>query len=260
MALNLNYLPDKLAESQLRGANRFYRAFLSKLFFEGFAKPKEQRTPETNALLGDIRYLNGGLFLPHQIEIQNQIQMPDQAFDNLFQLFARYSWSLNDTPGGADNKINPDVLSYIFEKYINQKQFGAYYTRTEITEYLCEQTLHRLILQKINHAEIPGVLSARNFDTVPELLMNLDANLCHDLLHKVLPKLSWLDPACGSGAFLIAMMKTLINIYWAIIGHIPFLKDRALKKWLEESEHEHAMTYTNCVMRLRRINVKLKRC
>jgi hypothetical protein len=43
-------------------------------------------------------------------------------------LFARYSWSLNDTPGGDDREINPDVLGYIFEKYINQKEIGAYYT------------------------------------------------------------------------------------------------------------------------------------
>ena len=239
---NMNYLPDKLAQSQQCGMDGFYQKFLAKLFFEGFAKPKTQRSKETNALLGDIRYLNGGLFLKHPIEsrYQIQIQIPDQAFANLFELFAGYSWSLNDTPGGADNEINPDVLGYIFEKYINQKQFGAYYTRTEITEYLCEQTLHQLILQKINHPAIPGSLPARHFDTVPELLMNLDANLCHELLHQVLPKLSLLDPACGSGAFLIAMMKTLINIYWAIIGRIPFLQDRALKTWLKEQENQHA--------------------
>jgi hypothetical protein len=237
---NMNYLPDKLAQSQQRGTNVFYQEFLSKLFFEGFAKPKTQRSKETNALLGDIRYLNGGLFLKHSIEPRYKIQIPDQAFTNLFELFAGYSWSLNDTPGGADNEINPDVLGYIFEKYINQKQFGAYYTRTEITEYLCEQTLHQLILQKINHPAIPGSLPARHFDTVPELLMNLDANLCHELLHQILPKLSLLDPACGSGAFLIAMMKTLINIYWAIIGRIPFLRDSALKIWLKKQESEHA--------------------
>ncbi len=237
---NMNYLADKLAQSQQRGADRFYRHFLAKLFFDGFAKPKAQRSAKTNALLGNIRYLNGGLFLLHPLESRFSIQIPDQAFGNLFELFARYSWSLNDTPGGADNEINPDVLGYIFEKYINQKQFGAYYTRTEITEYLCEQTLHQLILQKINHPEIPGSLPARHFDTLPELLMSLDANLCHELLHKVLPKLSLLDPACGSGAFLIAMMKTLINIYWAIIGRIPFLPDRALKKWLTEQQREHA--------------------
>ena len=47
---------------------------------------------------------------------------------------------------------------------------------------------------------------------MPELLLNLDANLCRELLHEVLPSLSLLDPACGSGAFLVAAMKTLINL------------------------------------------------
>ena len=39
----------------------------------------------------------------------------------------------------------------------------------------------------------------------------------------MLPNLSLLDPACGSGAFLVAAMKTLINVYAAVIGKIKFL-------------------------------------
>jgi hypothetical protein len=57
---------------------------------------------------------------------------------------------LDDTPGGKDDEINPDVLGYIFEKYINQKAFGAYYTRPEITEYLCDRTINKLILDRVN--------------------------------------------------------------------------------------------------------------
>jgi len=99
------------------------------------------------------------LFLEHQVEERwPDITIPDAAFHNLFSLFSRYSWNLDDTPGGNDDEINPDVLGYIFEKYINQKAFGAYYTRTEITEYLCEQTIHRLILDKIN---VPSPASPR---------------------------------------------------------------------------------------------------
>ncbi len=75
-----------------------------------------------------------------------KIRIPDAAFAGLFALFQQYSWSLDDTPGGNDREINPNVLGYIFEKYINQKEFGAYYTRPEITEYLCEQTIHQLVL------------------------------------------------------------------------------------------------------------------
>ena len=43
---------------------------------------------------------------------------------------------------------------------------------------------------------------------------------------EVLPRLSLLDPACGSGAFLVAAMKTLINVYAAVIGRIQFVSDR----------------------------------
>jgi hypothetical protein len=40
-----------------------------------------------------------------------------------------------------DNEINPDVLGYIFEKYINQKQMGVYYTREDITGYSSQNTV-----------------------------------------------------------------------------------------------------------------------
>jgi hypothetical protein len=52
--------------------------------------------------------------------------------------------------------------------------------------------------------------------------------------------LSLLDPACGSGAFLVAAMKTLINVYSAIIGKIKFLKDTTLNAWLADVESSHA--------------------
>jgi len=218
----------------------FFSVFLKALFFEGFAKPEHERSAEAKKLLGSIKYLNGGLFLPHAIELSNTaIHIPDIAFENLFSLFQRYSWNLNDTPGGKDDEINPDVLGYIFEKYINQKAFGAYYTRPEITEYLCERTIYKLILDKVNTPGVPGVLAPCKFDSIAELLLNLDEALCRQLLNKILPDLSLLDPACGSGAFLVAAMKTLINLYSAIIGKIEFLGDRKLTEWLRKVKSEH---------------------
>lgn len=236
----LFYLQDKLAESKKRGANLYYKEFLKALFFEGFAKPADQRSSAANALLGHIVYLNGGLFLPHSIELRwTNIAIPDVAFENLFSLFSRYSWNLDDTPGGKDDEINPDVLGYIFEKYINQKAFGAYYTRTEITDYLCEQTIHKLILDKINKPGLPGVVPPIHFDSVPDLLMNLDGSLCRKLLFDVLPTISLLDPACGSGAFLVAAMKKLIDIYSAVTGRIEYLNDTYLSNWLKTTRAEH---------------------
>ncbi|MFM6752574.1 MAG: ATP-binding protein, partial [Dolichospermum sp.] len=144
---NTNYLQDKLKASQSQGKDLYYQQFLQTLFFDGFGKAEKFRKQETAALIGKIKYINGGLFLPHIIEekYRGKIIINDAAFADIFNLFSGYTWHLNDTPTGKDNEINPDVLGYIFEKYINQKEFGAYYTKPEITNYLCERTINKFI-------------------------------------------------------------------------------------------------------------------
>ncbi len=138
-----DYLRTNLTRSKAAGTDRFYRAFLCPLFFEGFAKPKADRTEETNRCLGDVPYLNGGIFLLHPIEQQHgdTLQIPDEAFAQLFTFFESYQWHLDERPLRNDNEINPDVLGYIFEKYINQKQMGAYYTQEDITDYISKNTI-----------------------------------------------------------------------------------------------------------------------
>ncbi len=138
-----HYLTHKLVESQRRGKDRFYREFLCPLFFEGFAKREEQRGPETNRLLGKVPYLNGGLFLKHRVEELHgkHIEVPDKAFDRVFAFFEQYDWHLDDRPTTKGNEINPDVLGYVFEKYINQKAMGAYYTKEDITEHISKNTI-----------------------------------------------------------------------------------------------------------------------
>ncbi|MGK7873812.1 MAG: DNA methyltransferase [Xenococcaceae cyanobacterium] len=251
---NLDYLQHKLEQSKQRGENRFYLEFLQALFFEVFAKPEFERDDSLAALVGEVKYLDGGLFLKHPVEqAYRNIAIADEAFEQILDLFSRYSWNLDDTPGGKDDEINPDVLGYIFEKYINQKAFGAYYTRPEITEYLCDHTINKLIVDRVNAAisplsypppvplkkgEAEGV-STVAFQDINELLIQLDSNLCNLLINEILPSLSILDPACGSGAFLVAAMKTLISVYSAVIGTIKLKGDRRLKQWLSEIESGH---------------------
>jgi hypothetical protein len=236
---DMDYLQHKLAASRQRGTNLFYKRFLKLLFFEGFAKTENQRSVEARQAIGTVKYLNGGLFLQHKIELENpDISIPDAAFENILALFRRYSWNLNDTPGADDDEINPDVLGYIFEKYINQKAFGAYYTPPEITEYLCERTIHNVILEKVRNTPFPGA-KKRDYASMNDLLMDLDSDLCRILIHEILPHLSVLDPACGSGAFLVSAMKTLLNIYGPVVGKIKFSSSANLKKWLRGVEHDH---------------------
>ncbi|HGJ64443.1 TPA: SAM-dependent methyltransferase [bacterium] len=138
-----NYLSTKLAQSKRLDDDRFYANFICPLFFEGFAKKEEERSPEIQKLLGKVPYLNGGIFLKHQIEELHgeQINIPDSAFEKLFSFFGQYNWHLDERPLRRDDEINPDVLGYIFEKYINQKQMGAYYTKEDITEYISKNTI-----------------------------------------------------------------------------------------------------------------------
>jgi len=140
---DIDYLRNKLNQSKERGADRYYKGFLCTLFFKGFAEKESERSEATNLLLGRVPYLNGGLFLLHQIEELHgkEIQIADEAFERLFDFFEQYHWHLDERPLRADNEINPDVLGYIFEKYINQKQMGAYYTKEDITEYISKNTI-----------------------------------------------------------------------------------------------------------------------
>lgn len=139
-----DYLRNRLEQCRKeKGRDKFYSFysyFLLRLFHEGLGGKK--RNTELENLLGRIPYLNGGLFEPHPIEEQYpKIAIPDEAFTRIFNYFDRYQWYLDERPLRNDNEINPDVLGYIFEKYINQKQMGAYYTKEDITEYISKNTV-----------------------------------------------------------------------------------------------------------------------
>src|SRR5262249_41372317 len=103
-----------------------------------------------DTLLGDVPYLNGGLFDVHDLERSYaSIEIPDAAFETIFDFFDTYEWHLDARPLRADNEINPDVLGYIFEKYINQKQMGAYYSKEDITGFITLNTVLPCLFDKL---------------------------------------------------------------------------------------------------------------
>ena len=141
-----DYLRNRLATvTKTKGSGKFhsfYRLFLLRLFHDGLAQPEAARDPALIELLGRIPYLNGGLFDVHDLERDNpNINIPDKAFEQIFGFFDAYQWHLDDRPLRDDNEINPDVLGYIFEKYVNQKQMGAYYTKEDITGHISRNTV-----------------------------------------------------------------------------------------------------------------------
>ncbi len=156
---NPNYLPDKL--EQVRAAagagqfHNFYRQFLLRLFHEGLGARAADRAPALSALIGRIPYLNGGLFDVHELErgdAGSAIRIPDEAFERLFAFFGQWRWHLDERPLRDDREVNPDVLGYIFEKYINQKEMGAYYTKEDITGYISRNCIVPCLFAKAEAA------------------------------------------------------------------------------------------------------------
>ena len=143
---NKNYLRDKLAWVRSeRGEDRFYGSFYKKfllsLFHDGLNSPRHEADFEQK--FGRIPYLNGGMFSMHELEENYpNIDIADEAFESLFAFFDQWHWHLDDRLTASGKDINPDVLGYIFEQYINDRaQMGAYYTKEDITEYIGRNTI-----------------------------------------------------------------------------------------------------------------------
>jgi len=157
---DLNYLNNALKKLRsLKKQNNFYNFYqhlLTVLFFEKLAKPNSVIEDEAiSEIIGDIRYINGGIFERNTVEVEFSIEIPDAIFEELFNFFDSYVWHLDTRATGVHNEINPEVIGYIFEQYINaetttgQKENGAYYTPHDVSSYMTEYTLGTRYLDKM---------------------------------------------------------------------------------------------------------------
>lgn len=142
---DVDYLQHKLnGVISRKGPNQFfgtfYKEFLRGLFESGLNKSAGNRPKSFIDKYGLIPYLNGGMFEEHQLEkAYPQIDVPDQVFSDLFKFFDEWRWHLDDRIERDGRDINPDVLGYIFEQYINERDRGnkgAFYTKEDVTGYI----------------------------------------------------------------------------------------------------------------------------
>ncbi|SNT28599.1 Eco57I restriction-modification methylase [Ekhidna lutea] len=158
---NLNYLQDKLAECQKHEGDDnfygFYRSFLLELFHDALGTPEPNRDKQVTIDMGKIPYLNGGLFDVHELEKQfDKITISDDAFKQIFDFFDQWNWHLDNRAAAEGKDINPDVIGFIFERYINDRSgMGAYYTKEDITDYISKNCIIPYLLDetKRHHAK-----------------------------------------------------------------------------------------------------------
>lgn len=257
---NPNFLLDKFRE--IEGTDKdYYRDFLLPLFFYGFAKRDTSPIKEKFvAQYGPIRYLNGGLFYPHHIEkkytledavagiyeeraLQTSIGINAPLIKEILEFLNGYTWYLDNRPMKEDTDINPDVLGYIFEKYINQKELGAYYTKEDITEYISKNTIIPFVLDKMrrNGFNVPDptpVITA-NEDIIEKIDAYIEQITDYQevkfLYKDVLLELSVLDPSVGSGAFLFSALNILLPIYQKTVFRLKEFAKAEDDSWLQNT-------------------------
>lgn len=199
------------------------------LFFKVLALPKSQRDEEVNSVFGDVPYLNSKLFECTYLErhlktsisflkVQPIKLYRDTALTNgagrrlkgewdnisyLIAFLAKYNFG---EPRKDDTRelINASVLGKIFEK-INGYKDGAVFTPASITNFICKETLERAVVEKLNAylgCQCQTLLELRRYIPQEGLRQVSDA----------INEVRVLDPAVGSGHFLVSALNRLIAI------------------------------------------------
>jgi type I restriction-modification system DNA methylase subunit len=201
-----NYLRTRLTKVQKTiGYNEFfsfYSKFLIPLFHNALGSNSHELHPDLREIIGDVPYLNGGVFARHPLEELYSIVVPDKIFEEIFDIFDSYKWHLDDSPGVEGNEINPDVLGHIFEKYVNQTETGAFYTPMDVTSWMSSRTIASWLLDRL---EKLGVNCSSFLKANPERYFYSEVFLGQDALKDELKlkfdekRKSFLDLKCDNG-------------------------------------------------------------
>ena len=109
----------------------------------GFLKP----------LIGDVPYLNGGLFDEDDDDRIEGITAPDKGLDAVLNdLFARFNFTITEsTPIDVEVAVDPEMLGKIFEELVTGRhETGSYYTPKPIVSFMCRETLKEYLSAKLS--------------------------------------------------------------------------------------------------------------
>jgi hypothetical protein len=204
----------KLMLDSWRGRPRgtsFFRCRLNTFFFGVLNRRPERRT-RTARSLGTLPYLNGGLFERHRIETAHpELDLPDDTLLSVFnELLEKYRFTATDAAEadrtGADVLgVDPEMLGRIFEGLMpgdRRSRTGTFYTPADVVDRVVLHGLAEHIGSRTgcDSSAILGLLSGRPHG---ELRLPTDA------LRGCVRDLRVIDPACGSGAFLLGALSRL---------------------------------------------------
>ncbi len=233
-------LLNDLWKNYLGSSSGSFYGYLKTLFYEVLNTSKDKRIAKVanDPHYRKVPYLNGGLFRPI-IEREKDYSVSDEGISLVLNsFFVNYKF-------GSNQQINADMLGYIFEKTINyisgqgkQKEKGAYYTPDDIVGFIIDKTLTPVIFEKIKE----GLRKCKwreedinQYSSLESLLSDEDNRPKNPIIiRKIIESINAirvLDPACGSGHFLTAMLPTLLRVKETLLRSIDAKVDRyRLKK------------------------------
>ncbi|MEO8622535.1 MAG: hypothetical protein ABI625_15795, partial [bacterium] len=182
----------------MASGGRFHRRVLLPLFFGTLNTPLRNRS-DVAKHFGAIPFLNGGLFSKNALERRySAARFSDDAMGALFgQLLGAHRFTARE--GHADwteAAIDPEMLGRAFESLMAARErrvSGAFYTPQAMVAHVTDKAL----ITALGRNELSGddIRSALRGERV-------EADVSERLRAR-LRNFTVLDPACGSGAFLV---------------------------------------------------------
>ena len=224
--------------------NTFYENWLRVLFLEAFNnnpgfKNSPFIPPDVKRILSDAPYLNGGLFHRNELD-ELSFHVSDSLFEKVFSVFEKYNFTIReDLPLDVEVAVDPQMIGYVYESLSNvaeeiyeRQDLGIFYTPTVEVDFMCRRTVVEYLTNHLNPPNPPlakGGEGGFGKEWIYRLLFDEDKKAVaehiskHKLwyrLEEVLDNLAVVDPACGSGAFLVGMLHVLAELYRLIYSHI----------------------------------------
>lgn len=161
-----------------------------------------------------VPYLNGGLF-EREATDETEFPLPAKYMQNLLDFFASYNFTIDENdPDDAEVGVDPEMLGRIFENLLeDNKDKGAFYTPKEIVQYMCRESLITYLQTDVEDEATKEAI--REFVTTHDAAVL--GNIA-DGIDQLLKDVKICDPAIGSGAFPMGLLKELFLCRTALEG------------------------------------------
>lgn len=228
-----NFLRHLFEDSKSKGKN-FFNYYLNILFYDTLNNPRRNTTDPSFSKYFNCRipFLNGGLFEPEYDWQNSFIYLDDDIFEKILNVFDLYNFTVKeDEPLEKEVAVDPEMLGKVFENLLEEnlrKGKGTYYTPREIVHYMCQESLiNHLVTETKTPEKKIRTLVTRDMVLTKEDVINaqksregkskaVDKILVFweeeaQALDKILSDIKVVDPACGSGAFLVGMLQEIVK-------------------------------------------------